>query len=110
MGANVNPAGPSAPRPAAKRRLDTGTVSVEFLRGGDVGPVNLDLHLHVLSILLLFFRRTGVPDESSAPKPRLARSAAELLALYGPGAPKRRRVTGTVSFGFLPVGGGGVTM
>ena len=48
-GANVNPAGPpptaaapSAPRPAAKRRLVTGTVSVEFLpEGGDVGPVNL---------------------------------------------------------------------
>ena len=48
-GANVNPAGPpptaaapSAPRPAAKRRLVTGTVLVEFLpEGGDVGPVNL---------------------------------------------------------------------
>ena len=62
----MNPAGPpptaaapSAPRPAAKRRLETGTVLVEFLPGGDVGPVNLDLHLHVLSILLLFFRSTG---------------------------------------------------
>ena len=41
----------------------------------------------------------------SAPKPQPARSAAELLALYGPGAPKRRQVTGTVSFEFLPVGG-----
>ena len=47
----MNPAGPpptaaapSAPRPAAKQRLETGTVSVEFLpEGGDVGPVNLDL-------------------------------------------------------------------
>ena len=62
----MNPAGPpptaaapSASWPAAKRRLETGTVSVEFLLGGgNVGPVNLDLHLHVLSILLLFFRRT----------------------------------------------------
>ena len=26
--------------------------------------------------------------------------------MYGPGAPKRRQVTGTVSFEFLPVGGG----
>ena len=25
--------------------------------------------------------------------------------MYGPGAPKRRQVTGTVSFEFLPVGG-----
>ena len=65
MGANVSPAGPpptaavpSASWPAAKQRLETGTVSVEFLLGGDVGPVNLDLHPHVLSILLLFFRRT----------------------------------------------------
>ena len=40
-GANVNPAGPpptaaapSAPRPAAKRRLVTGTVLVEFLLEG----------------------------------------------------------------------------
>ena len=43
MGGNVNPAGQpptgstsgsSAPQPAAKRRLETGTVSLEFLPGG----------------------------------------------------------------------------
>ena len=41
MGANMNPAGPpptaaapSASWPAAKRRLETGTVLVEFLQGG----------------------------------------------------------------------------
>ena len=40
-GAKVNPAGPpltaaapSAPQPAAKQRLETGTVLVEFLPGG----------------------------------------------------------------------------
>ena len=45
MGGNINPAGQpltgstsgsSAPRPAAKRRLETGTVSLEFLPGGEV--------------------------------------------------------------------------
>ena len=53
---NMNPAGElpttaasstrgssSAPRPAAKRRLETGTVSLEFLPGGEV--VNLDVDL-----------------------------------------------------------------
>ena len=33
----------SAPRPAAKRRLETGTVSLEFLPGG--GGVNLDVFI-----------------------------------------------------------------
>ena len=54
MGGNVNLAGEplttaasstrgssSAPRPAAKRRLETGTVSLEFLPGG----VNLDVFI-----------------------------------------------------------------
>ena len=50
-----------------------------------------------------------VPASESQSQP--ARSAAELLALYGPGvgvalpAPKRRQATGTVLFEFLPRGG-----
>ena len=45
---------------------------------------------------------------ASEPQSRPAQSAAELLALYGPGvgvappAPKRRKATGTVLFEFLP--------
>ena len=63
----------------------------------------------------MFFRSTGdrtVP--ASEPRSRPARSAAELLALYGPGvgvappAPKRMRATGTVSFEFLPREEGGL--
>ena len=52
---------------------------------------------------------------ASEPQSQPARSAAELLALYGPGvgvalpAPKRRQATGTVLFEFLP-GEGGVNL
>ena len=123
---NVNPAGQppttaagstsgssSAPQPAAKQRLETGTVSLEFLPRGEV--VNLDVHE---DFAFCSSEAPGAPHAAqtsvpaSEPRSRPARSAAELLALYGPGvgvappAPKRRRATGTVSFEFLPGGGG----
>ena len=65
-GGNVNPAGQpptgstsgsSALRPAAKRRLETGTVSLEFLPGGEVVNLDVDLHLHVLRILLFVLQK-----------------------------------------------------
>ena len=85
MGGNVNPAGQpptrstsgsSAPRPAAKRRLETGTVSFEFLPGGEV--VNLDVDLHFA------FCSSEAPG-TSVP-------ASEAAA---PPAPKRRQATAT---------------
>ena len=45
----------SAPWPAAKQRLETGTVLLEFLLGGEVVNLDVDLHLHCF----LFFRSTG---------------------------------------------------
>ena len=105
----------SAPRPAAKRRLETGTVSLEFLLGGGGSLVNLDVHE---DFAFCSSEAPGAPHAAqtsvpaSEPRSRPARSAVELLALYGPGvgvappAPKRRRATGTVSFEFLPGGGG----
>ena len=47
----------SAPRPAAKQRLETGTVSLEFLPGGEVVNLDVDLHLHVLRILLFVLQK-----------------------------------------------------
>ena len=47
----------SAPRPAAKRRLETGTVLLEFLPGGEVVNLDVDLHLHVLRILLFVLQK-----------------------------------------------------
>ena len=87
----------SAPQPAAKRRLETGTVSLEFLPGGEV--VNLDVHE---DFAFCSSEAPGAPHAAqtsvpaSEPRSQPARSAAELLALYGPGvgvvppAPKRR--------------------
>ena len=66
MGGNVNLAGQpptgstsgsSAPQPAAKQRLETGTVSLEFLPGGEVVNLDVDLHLHVLRILLFVLQK-----------------------------------------------------
>ena len=47
----------SAPRQAAKRRLETGTVSLEFLPRGEVVNLDVDLHLHVLRILLFVLQK-----------------------------------------------------
>ena len=47
----------SAPRLGAKRRLETGTVSLEFLPEGEVVNLDVDLHLHVLRILLFVLQK-----------------------------------------------------
>ena len=47
----------SAPRPAAKQRLHTGTVLLEFLPRWEVVNLDVDLHLHVLRILLLVLQK-----------------------------------------------------
>ena len=47
----------SAPQPAAKQRLETGTVLLEFLPGEEVVNLDVDLHLHVLRILLFVLQQ-----------------------------------------------------
>ena len=86
---------------------------LNFYPGGEV--VNLDVHE---DFAFCSSEAPGAPHAAqtsvpaSEPRSQPARSAAELLALYGPGvgvappAPKRRRATGTVLFEFLPGGGG----
>ena len=50
--------GSSAPWPAAKRSLETGTVSLEFLpKGGEVVNLDVDLHLHVLRVLIFVLQQ-----------------------------------------------------
>ena len=91
---NVNPAGEplttaasstsgssSAPRAAAKRRLETGTVSLEFLPGGLILMSTCTDNFAFCSSEAL--GTDTVP--ASEPRFRPAQSAAELLALCGHG-------------------------
>ena len=104
----------SAPWPATKRRLETGTVSLEFLPGGREEVVNLDVHE---DFAFCSSEAPGAPHAAqtsvpaSEPRSRPAQSAAELLALYGPGvgvaplAPKRSELQVLFCLNFY-LGGG----